>query len=71
MHRTVIGFLAVCLDPCGLFGQSAWAELAGPHVAYLLRADEPVLLQNADMFFDCSTAISNKPNVKARKPSAM
>src|SRR5580698_3111150 len=41
--------LAVPLDPCRLFIQSAQAELAGPHAPDLLRGDEPCLLQNADM----------------------
>src|SRR6202041_2851546 len=41
--------LAVPLDPCCLFLQSAQAELAGPHAADLLRGDEPRLLQDADM----------------------
>src|ERR1700722_8148984 len=33
--------LAVSLDPCRLFLQSARAELAGPHAPNLLRGDEP------------------------------
>src|SRR3954471_8270814 len=41
--------LAVPLDPCRLFLQSARAELAGPHAPNLLRSDEPRLLQDADM----------------------
>src|SRR5215813_7554624 len=41
--------LAVPLDPCRLFLQSAQAELAGPHAPDLLRDDEPRLLQDADM----------------------
>src|SRR5262245_31551928 len=41
--------LAVPLDPCRLFLQSAQAELAGPHAPDLLRDDEPCLLQDADM----------------------
>src|SRR6202167_1821063 len=41
--------LAVPLDPCRLFLQSAKAELAGPYAPDLLRADEPRLLQDADM----------------------
>src|SRR5271163_84524 len=41
--------LAVPLDPCCLFLQSAQAELAGPHAPDLLRGDEPRLLQDADM----------------------
>src|SRR5271170_1445050 len=41
--------LAVPLDPCRLFLQSAQAELAGPHPPDLLRGDEPRLLQDADM----------------------
>src|SRR6476469_5809319 len=42
--------LAVPLDPCRLFLQSAQAELAGPHAPDLLRGDEPRLLQDGDMF---------------------
>src|SRR5271168_5064328 len=41
--------LAVPLDPCRLFLQSAQAELAGPHAPNFLRGDEPRLLQDADM----------------------
>src|ERR1700733_12232521 len=41
--------LAVALDPCRLFLQSAHAQLAGPHASDLLRGDEPGLLQDADM----------------------
>src|ERR687897_1790241 len=41
--------LAVPLDPCRLFIQSAQAELAGPHAPDLLRGDEPRLLQDADV----------------------
>src|SRR6478672_8378833 len=41
--------LAVPLDPCRLFIQSALAELAGPHAADLLRGDEARLLQDADV----------------------
>src|SRR5437764_3633009 len=41
--------LAVPLDPCPLFLQSARAELAGPHAPDLLRGDEPGLLQDADV----------------------
>src|SRR5213593_2251574 len=41
--------LAVPLDPCRLFLQSAQAELAGPHAPDLLRGDEPRLLQDADV----------------------
>src|SRR5882724_10557830 len=41
--------LAVPLDPCRLFLQSARAERAGPHASDLLRGDEPRLLQHADM----------------------
>src|SRR6187401_44604 len=41
--------LAVPLDPCRLFLQSAQAERAGPHAPDLLRGDEPRLLQNADV----------------------
>src|SRR5882672_6746346 len=36
--------LAVPLDPCRLFLQSARAELAGPHTSDLLGGDEPGLL---------------------------
>src|SRR6202795_3473965 len=38
--------LAVPLDPCRLFLQSAEAELAGPHAPDLLRGDKPRLLQH-------------------------
>src|SRR3954463_1741212 len=41
--------LAVPLDPCRLFFQSAQAEFAGPHAPDLLRDDEPRLLQDTDM----------------------
>src|SRR5436190_7992117 len=41
--------LAVPLDPCRLFLQSAQAEFAGPHAPDLLRGDEPRLLQDADV----------------------
>src|SRR5678810_1145152 len=41
--------LAVPLEPCRLFLQTAQAELAGPHAPDLLRGDEPRLLQDADM----------------------
>src|SRR6187402_2612602 len=41
--------LAVPLDPCRLFLQSAQAELAGPHAPDLLRSDEPRLLQDPDV----------------------
>src|SRR4030095_9836977 len=41
--------LAVPLDPCRLFLQSARAEPAGPHAPDLLRGDEPRLLQDANM----------------------
>src|ERR1700754_4901155 len=41
--------LAVTLDPCRLFLQSAQAELAGPHAPDLLRGDEPRLLPDAHM----------------------
>src|SRR5262249_42071805 len=44
--------LAVPLDPCRLFLQSARAELAGPHAPDFLGADEPSLLQDADMLLD-------------------
>src|SRR6185437_8604423 len=42
--------LAILLDPCCLFLQSADAEPAGPHAADLLRGDEARLLQDAYMF---------------------
>src|SRR5262249_54251621 len=41
--------LAVPLDPCRLFFQSARAELARPHAPDLLRGDEPGVLQDADV----------------------
>src|SRR5689334_23557950 len=41
--------LAVPLEPCRLFLQSARAQLARPHAPDLLRGDEPHLLQNADV----------------------
>src|SRR5512145_1433177 len=41
--------LAVPLNPCRLFLQSARADLAGPHAPDLLRCDEPGLLQDADV----------------------
>src|SRR4030095_16913167 len=41
--------LAVSLDPCRLFIQSAQAEPAGPHAPDLRRGDEPRLLQDADV----------------------
>src|SRR5512134_595579 len=41
--------LAIPLDPCRLFLQSAQAELAGSHAPDLLRGDEPRLLQDADV----------------------
>src|SRR4026209_1836085 len=41
--------LAVPLDPCRLFLQSAQAERAGPHAPDLLRGHEPRLLQDADV----------------------
>src|SRR5215813_3549991 len=41
--------LAVLLNPCRLFLQSARADLAGPHAPDLLRDDEPGLLQDADV----------------------
>src|SRR5262252_2178724 len=42
--------LAVPLEPCHLFLQSANAELAGPHTPDLLGGDGPRPLQNADVF---------------------
>src|SRR5262245_45128116 len=41
--------LAVLLNPCRLFLQSARADLAGPHAPDLLRNDEPGLLQDANV----------------------
>src|SRR5215468_3334849 len=41
--------MAVSLEPRRLFLQSARAELAGPHAPDLLSADEPGLLQDADV----------------------
>src|SRR4029079_18104079 len=41
--------LAVPLDPCRLFLQSARAELAGPHAPDLVRGHEPSVLQDADV----------------------
>src|SRR6476659_4453912 len=41
--------VAVPLEPCRLFLQSARAELAGPHAPELLRGDEPGLLQDPDV----------------------
>src|SRR5512143_217286 len=41
--------LAIPLEPCRLFLQSAQAELAGPHAPDLLRGDEPRLLQDTDV----------------------
>src|SRR5262245_43797737 len=41
--------LAVPLEPCRLFLQSARAKLASPHAADLLRGDEPGLLQDPDV----------------------
>src|SRR3954453_1385200 len=41
--------LAVPLDPCRLFVQSAQAERAGPHAPDLLRRHEPRLFQDADV----------------------
>src|SRR5215470_15404916 len=46
--------LAVPLDPCGLFLQSARADLAGPHAPDLLRGDEPGMLQDADVLLHAS-----------------
>src|SRR5262244_3231505 len=47
--ETCVPELAVPLDPCRLFLQSARADLAGPHAPDLLRGDEPGLLQDADV----------------------
>src|SRR5512145_562940 len=44
--------LAVPLDPCRLFIQSAQAELAGPHAPDLLCGNEPRLLQDADVLLN-------------------
>src|SRR5690349_9179492 len=41
--------LAVPLEPRRRFLQAARAQLAGPHTPDLLRADEPRLLQDADV----------------------
>src|SRR5580765_2796207 len=46
--------LAVPLEPCRLFLQSARAEPAGPHTPELLRGDEPGLLQDADVLLHAS-----------------
>src|SRR5215208_6634021 len=42
--------LAVPLDPCRLFLQSAQAELAGPHAPDLLGGRRPRQLQHTDVF---------------------
>src|SRR5262247_2838078 len=47
--ETCVPELAVPLDPCRLFLQSARADLAGPHAPDLLRGDEPGLLQDTDV----------------------
>src|SRR5262249_38917354 len=47
--ETCVPELAVPLNPCRLFLQSARADLAGPHAPDLLRGDEPGLLQDADV----------------------
>src|SRR4029079_4655483 len=47
--ETCVPELAVPLNPCRLFLQSARAELAGPHAPDLLRGDEPGLLQDANV----------------------
>src|SRR5512134_2896413 len=44
-----IPVLAVPLDPCRLFFESARAEPASPHAPDLLRGDELGLLQDADV----------------------
>src|SRR5580658_10454896 len=41
--------LAIPLDPCRLFLQTAQTEPAGSHAPDLLRSDQPRLLQYADM----------------------
>src|SRR6476660_5509997 len=55
--------LAVPLDPCRLFLQSAQAELAGPHAPDLLRGNEPRLLQDTDMLLharECQVELLGK-----------
>src|SRR5262245_33483836 len=47
--ETCVPELAVLLNPCRLFLQSARADLAGPHAPDLLRGDEPGLFQDADV----------------------
>src|SRR4026208_2225176 len=47
--ETCVPELAVPLNPCRLFLQSARADLAGPHAPDLLRGDEPGLLQDANV----------------------
>src|SRR5262249_11658630 len=47
--ETCVPVLAVPLDPCRRFIQSARAEPAGPHAPDLFRGDEPGLLQDADV----------------------
>src|SRR5262245_15347537 len=47
--ETCVPELAVPVEPCRLFLQSARAELAGPHAPDLLRGDEPGLLQDPDV----------------------
>src|SRR5689334_9429054 len=42
--------LAIPLDPCRFFFQSAQPQPAGPHAPNLLRADESRLLEDAYMF---------------------
>src|SRR6204780_397307 len=59
--------LAVPLDPCCLFLQSAQAELAGPHAPDLLRGDEPRLLQDADMLLHaCEGHVELRGQVRDR-----
>src|SRR5271154_2949888 len=49
LAETRLPELAVPLDPCRLFLQSAQTEPAGPHAPDFLRGDEPRPLQDADM----------------------
>src|SRR5215469_6698141 len=50
--EALVPALAVPLEPRRLFLQSARAQLARPHAPDLLRADEPRLLQHADVLLD-------------------
>jgi hypothetical protein len=49
LGKACIPELAVPVEPCRLFLESARAELARPHASYLFRGDEPGLLQDADV----------------------